>query len=161
LVIVLMGVSGSGKTTVGKLLATTLNCAFADADDFHSSANVEKMRTGIPLTDADREPWLQSLHNLIAGWIAAAKPGVLACSALKQSYRERLQISSEVKIVYLRVSPGLLHERLRRRTGHYMSEAMLASQLATLEEPHDALVVNGDRSPEEVTAEIFARLLAR
>jgi gluconokinase len=158
MIILLMGVSGAGKTTVGKLLAAALHCEFADADDYHSAASIEKMRNRIPLTDADREPWLESLQALIADWIAARQTAVLACSALKQTYRDRLRVSPEVKIVYLRVSPDLLHERLRRRAGHFMTEAMLTSQLDTLEEPHDALVVNGDRSPEEVTAGILEKL---
>jgi gluconokinase len=158
MIILLMGVSGAGKTTVGKLLAAALHCEFADADDYHSAANIEKMRNRIPLTDADREPWLETLRALIANWIAARQTAVLACSALKQTYRDQLRVSPEKKIVYLRVSPDLLHERLRRRAGHFMTEAMLTSQLDTLEEPHDALVVNGDRSPEEVTAGILEKL---
>jgi gluconokinase len=160
MIILLMGVSGAGKTTVGKSLAAALHCEFADADDYHSPANIEKMRNRIPLTDADREPWLETLRALIANWIASRKTAVLACSALKQTYRDQLRVSPEVRFIYLRVSPALLHERLRHRTGHFMTEAMLASQLATLEEPRDAVVVNGDSSPEEVTAEILRQIPA-
>ncbi len=156
-----MGVSGSGKTTIGLLLASQLGWQFADADDYHSVANVEKMRLGIPLTDADRAPWLEALSILITGWITAGKNAVLACSALKQSYRDELHVGPEVKIVYLRGTPDLLDERLRSRTGHYMSESMLASQLATLEEPtmhEEAIVVNIAQSSDASVAEICARL---
>src|ERR1700724_300293 len=107
-VILLMGVSGSGKTTVGQLLASQLGWEFADGDDYHPAANVEKMRNGIPLTDAARAPWLETLRARIAGWIAAKKNAVLACSALKRAYRERLRIGREVRVVYLRGTPELL-----------------------------------------------------
>lgn len=153
-----MGVSGAGKTTVGQLLANEFHWIFADADDYHSAANVEKMRTGIALTDADREPWLQALHGLIAGWIAAQKNAVLACSALKQSYRERLHASLEVFFVYLKVAPEVLHERLRSRRGHFMTEKMLASQLQTLEEPDDAITISADGSPSEIVSQIKSKL---
>ena len=158
MVIVLMGVSGAGKTTVGQLLASQLGWDFADADDYHPAANVEKMRTGIPLTDADRAPWLKTLRALIAGWIAAGKNEVLACSALKHAYRETLQVAPEVQIVYLKGTPQLLHQRLHSRHGHFMTEQMLESQLATLEEPEHALVVNVDRSPAEIVTAIQVRL---
>jgi len=154
MVIILMGVSGAGKTTVGQLLASQLGWAFADADDYHSATNVEKMRTGIPLTDADRAPWLETLRVLIARWIAAGKNAVLACSALKHTYREQLQLSAEVKIVYLKGSPSLLQQRLRSRLGHFMTEQMFASQLAALEEPHHAVVVDIDSSPAEIATQI-------
>jgi gluconokinase len=157
-VILLMGVSGSGKTTVERLLALELGWEFADGDDYHPAANVEKMRNGIPLTDADRAPWLDTLRAFIAGWIAAGKNAVLACSALKQAYRESLRVAPEVQVVYLRGTPELLRERLRARAGHFMTERMLESQLAALEEPEDAVVVDVDRSPAEIVAEILARL---
>src|ERR1700730_4639053 len=153
-----MGVSGSGKTTVGQLLASELGWEFADADDYHPAANGEKMRNGIPMTDADRAPWLETLRARIAGWIAAKKNAVLACSALKRAYRERLRIGPEVGVVYLRGTPELLRERLRARVGPFMTERMLESQLVALEEPADAVVVDVDRSPEEIVAEILARL---
>jgi gluconokinase len=157
-VILLMGVSGSGKTTVGQMLASELGWEFADGDDYHPAANVEKMRNGIPLTDADRAPWLETLRALIAGWIAAKRNAALACSALKRAYRESLRIGPEVRVVYLRGTPELLRERLRARVGHFMTERMLESQLAALEEPEDAVVVDVDRSPAEIVAEILARL---
>src|SRR5208282_4375510 len=109
-----MGVSGTGKTTVGHLLAAELGWDFADGDDYHPAANVEKMRSGIPLTDADREPWLKALREQIAAWIDAGKNAVLACSALKRAYRDRLRISPELRLVYLRGTPELLRQRLHR-----------------------------------------------
>ena len=153
-----MGVSGSGKTTVGKLLAEQLGWEFADGDDYHPATNVEKMRNGIPLTDADRAPWLSTLRGLIAEWIAAKHNAVLACSALKRSYRAELQVGPEVQVVYLRGTPRLLQQRLHARSGHFMTEGMLASQLATLEEPEKATVVDIGGSPEEIVNEIKARL---
>jgi gluconokinase len=158
MIIILMGVSGAGKTTLGQLLASQLGWAFADADDYHSAINVEKMRTGIPLTDADRAPWLETLRVLIAGWLTAGKNAVLACSALKHTYREQLQLSAEVKIVYLRGTPSLLHQRLHSRLGHFMTEQMLASQLAALEEPDHAVVVDVDASPTDIVAKIRGSL---
>jgi gluconokinase len=158
MVIVLMGVSGAGKTTVGQLLASQLGWDFADADYYHPAANVEKMRAGIPLTDADRAPWLETLRTLIAGWIAAGKNVVLACSALKRAYREILQVAPDIRIVYLKGTPQLLRQRLHSRHGHFMTEQMLQSQLAALEEPEHAVVVNVDRSPAEIVIEIRAQL---
>ena len=154
MVILLMGVTGSGKTTIGLALAESLKWQFADADDFHSPTNVTKMRAGIPLNDADREPWLVTLHDAIAGWIATGTDVVLACSALKQSYRKQLLIGPEVRLVYLRGSRELISRRLARRHGHYMNPGLLPSQLATLEEPQDALVVDVDAAVANVVADI-------
>jgi len=153
-----MGVAGSGKTTIGRQLAAGLGWGFADADEFHPPANVAKMSAGIPLDDADRAPWLETLRALIAGWIAAGTNAVLACSALKRAYRESLRAAPEVQVVYLRGTPQLLQQRLRARLGHFMTEPMLESQLAALEEPEHALVVDVGRSPVEIVAEIRARL---
>src|SRR6266481_1986340 len=153
-----MGVSGSGKTTVGQLLASELGWEFTDGDDYHPAANVEKMRKGIPLTDADRAPWLETLRALIAGWIAAGKNAVLACSALKRAYRESLQIGPEVQVVYLRGTPQVLRERLRARVGHFMTERMLESQLAALAAGEDAVVVEVDRARVRIVEEILARV---
>jgi gluconokinase len=157
-VVLLMGVSGAGKTTIGQLLASELGWDFVDGDDYHPVDNVEKMRNGIPLTDEDRAPWLETLRTLIANWIAAGKNTVLACSALKQSYRAALRVGPEVKILYLKATPQVLRQRLHARRGHFMTERMLASQLAALEAPEDAVTVDADRSPAEVVTEIRARL---
>jgi gluconokinase len=154
LVVLLMGVSGAGKTTVGKLLASQLGWKFADADDYHSAANVEKMRNGIPLTDADRAPWLESLRGLIVAWIASGESAVLACSALTKGYRARLVVGPEVRVVYLKGDRALLRERLLGRHGHYMKEGMLESQIATLEEPEDAVVVDADGAAEDIVRTI-------
>jgi gluconokinase len=153
-----MGVSGAGKTTVGELLAAELGWDFADADDYHSAASVEKMRNGTPLTDADREPWLAALRQMIADAIEAGKSLVLACSALRRRYRDLLRVGAEVRFVYLKVSPAVLHERLHRRRGHFMTEQMLASQLATLEEPERALVIDACPSQVEIVSNIRAAL---
>ncbi len=161
MVVLLMGVSGTGKTTVGHLLASELGWDFADGDDYHPAVNVEKMRNGIPLTDADREPWLKALRELIAVWIDAGRNAVLACSALKRVYRDRLRISPEVRLVYLRGTAELLRQRLHARHGHFMTERMLDSQLETLEEPEEsegAVVVDVDRSPAQIVEEIRAKL---
>src|ERR1019366_8264156 len=128
MVILLMGVTGSGKTTIGLALAESLQWQFVDADDFHSRANVVKMRTGIPLEDLDRAPWLVALHDAIAGWLETPTNVVLACSALKQSYRKQLLVDPDVKLVYLRGSRELISQRLSQRRGHYMDPNLLPSQ---------------------------------
>jgi gluconokinase len=155
-----MGVSGAGKTTIGKLLASELGWDFVDADDHHSPQNIEKMRSGVPLTDDDRSPWLESLRALVEKRVNEKTNMVLACSALKQSYRRILQIAPEVKLVYLKGTAEILQQRLRSRRGHYMTERMLASQLETLEDPDDAVLINIDRTPTEIAAEIRQRLSA-
>jgi len=153
-ILVLMGVAGSGKTTIGTRLAKGFGWRFADADDYHSAGNVEKMRQGIPLTDADRAPWLATLRQLIEGWMAAGSSAVLACSALKESYREELRVGREVRFVYLKAAPEVLAKRLRVRAGHYMKAGMLESQLEALEEPPDALVVDVSGTIEESVGKI-------
>lgn len=158
LVVLVMGVTGSGKTTVGSLLATQLGWEFADADQFHPAANVEKMSCGIPLTDADREPWLAAMRAAIVKWLADKKNAVLGCSALKRSYREKLGVGGEVQLVYLKGSYELVASRLRARHGHFATEAILADQFAVLEEPPDAVVVDVATSPEEMVREVRAKL---
>lgn len=135
-VVVVMGVAGSGKSTVGALLAVKKHGQFFDADEFHSAANIEKMANGIPLNDEDRWPWLDQLRREVIDATPADQFTVLACSALKKVYRERLGIGTAgINLVYLKGPAKLLAERLEHRTGHYMNPEMLESQLATLEEP--------------------------
>src|SRR5450631_4529124 len=149
-----MGVTGSGKTTVGSLLALQLKWQFADADSFHSPANVEKMRQGIALDDADRAPWLAAMRAAILKWSGERQNVVLACSALKRSYRETLETGPDVKFVYLKGSYEFIYERLRSRHGHFATEKILRSQFAALEEPEDAIVVDVSLAPEQIVKEI-------
>jgi len=158
MILIVMGVTGAGKTTVGWLLASELNWEFADADDFHPAANVEKMRRGIALSDEDRGPWLERLRAAVANWIVDGKNVVLACSALKRSYRQQLDVGPEVRFVYLKGSSGLIDDRLRARAGHFAGEAILAAQFADLEEPQDAVSVEIGPAPEEIVSEIRQRL---
>jgi len=158
LIVLLMGVSGAGKTTVGAALASELGWQFADADDYHSPANIEKMRSGIPLTDADRAPWLESLRAIVLRWIDERRNGILACSALRAAYRDRLLVAPEVRLVYLKAGRDLLRQRLHDRKGHYMRESMLESQIDTLEEPDRALVIDASQPPARIVAEIRKNL---
>jgi gluconokinase len=158
MVIILMGVSGAGKTTIGRALAHELHWTFAEGDDFHSAANIAKMHAGIPLTDEDRAPWLQSLRKAIAGWLAAGENVVLTCSALKAAYREILLVSEEVQFVYLRGSFELIAARLASRRGHYMNPNLLRSQFDTLEEPKDTLTIDAGLPVQQIVEEIRAGL---
>jgi gluconokinase len=158
MIVIVMGVVGAGKTTVGKLLAQKLGWKFADADDYHPASNVEKIRHGIPLTDEDRAPWLQLLREGILRWIAAGCNVVLACSALKRSYRQTLHAGPEVHFVHLKGSASLISERLHSRQGHFANEQILASQLDDLEEPADAVTVSIEASPEEIVREVCKAL---
>ena len=158
MILLVMGVAGSGKTTIGVALAFRLGWEFADADDFHSAANVQKMASGVPLTDEDRAPWLDALRRLIVSWVESGKNAVLACSALNQAYRDKLVVGPQVVLVYLKASRGVLEERLRARHEHYMQASMLESQFATLEEPLDAIVIDAERGVEEIVGEILKRL---
>ena len=152
-----MGVVGSGKTTEGKLLAKKLGWQFADADDFHPPENIEKISHGIPLDDSDRAPWLAALRSAIQQWDREGKNVVLACSALKQSYRDELRVG-DVRLVYLKGNYELIRERLRERHGHFASESILQSQLADLEEPGDAITVEIGNTPREIVTEIIQRM---
>ena len=160
MITIVMGVSGSGKTTVGQLLAQSLNWDFSDADDFHPSANIEKMSLGIPLEDADRLPWLLQLQGTIDRWLLENKNVVLACSALKASYREMLwRDQQRIKIVYLKCSFHLLATRLKTRENHYMKADLLLSQLETLEEPEDAMIVDASQPLEVIVRQIRNHLM--
>jgi gluconokinase len=158
MVIVVMGATGSGKTTIGSLLAKRLGWDFVDADEFHSAANKAKMHAGISLTDADRLPWLETIHRQIQKWLAEGRNVGLACSALKQSYRDLLWQGPEVQFVYLKGSYELIAERLRTRHGHFADEHILAGQFADLEEPTDAVTVDISPTPEKIVDEICRRL---
>ncbi len=159
MVILIMGVSGSGKTTIGQMLAAQLDWNFQDADDLHSPANIDKMYQGIPLTDADRRPWLQSLRSLIARSIDTNANLIIACSALKAAYRQDLAVGSDrVEFVYLRGSAELIQQRIEQRMGHFFNADLLKSQFADLQEPDDAIVIEIDRSPAEIVRQIATKL---
>src|SRR5271154_564389 len=155
MIVVLMGVSGSGKTTIGTLLAERVGAVFADGDDYHPLANKQKMAAGHPLDDEDRQPWLEVLNRLLLQWFAEGKSGVLACSALKASYRATLQAGmpkGALSFVLLEASKEMLAARLAERKHEFMSAKLLDSQLATLEMPSDAVRIVNDRSPDEVVS---------
>jgi gluconokinase len=155
MIVILMGVAGVGKTTVGRLLAEKQGWAFFDADDFHPAANVEKMSSGIPLTDEDRWPWLAQLRESMRTEAAAGGNAIYACSALRNSYREYLaEAGSFVRFVYLKGDRELILERIRTRAGHFMREEMLAGQFQVLEEPEGCLTVEVDAPPAEVVRRV-------
>lgn len=158
MIVIVMGVTGAGKTTIGRLLAEQLAWEFADADDFHSPSNVEKIRRGIALTDADRQPWLARLRAAISQWIAEGRNIVLACSALKRSYRQELEAGPNVRFVYLKGNAELIEARLHGRHGHFAGEQILASQFADLEEPNGAVTVEIASTPQQIVAEIRRKL---
>lgn len=161
MIVVLMGVTASGKTTVGRELAEVKHWEYAEGDDYHSDANKQKMHEGIPLNDEDRRPWLASLHALLLGWHQSGTSGVLACSALKQAYRDTLSENipeSELKFVLLEVPRNVLEQRLATRRNHYMSPALLDSQIATLEKPKNAIRVDGTTAPDLIVQQIIAAL---
>jgi gluconokinase len=154
--IVVMGVSGCGKSTVGMHLGAALSWDFYDADDFHPAANVNKMASGIPLDDDDRLPWLKALHDLIARCLKERRPGVLACSALKQRYRDLLLAgNANTRLVYLRGDYETILRRMERRIEHYMKPEMLRSQFEDLEEPDDTLTVDASLNVDEITRKVL------
>jgi gluconokinase len=153
-----MGVEGSGKTTVGKLLAQALGWMFVDADDFHSAANKEKMSRGVPLGDADRHPWLKAIHDFIADQVGGGQNIVLACSALKENYREQLRQGLDIKVVYLKGGFDLFFSRLQKRQVHFARESLLASQFASLEEPTDALTIDASLPETAIVKQIESAL---
>lgn len=153
---IIMGISGSGKTTIGRMLAEKLDWEFIEADKFHPSENIAKMSAGIPLDDSDRAPWLSTLHEKLESTLKVGRHPVLACSALKESYRATLTQGIDVlQFVYLKGDYDLLRVRLSQRKGHYMRADMLRSQFEALEEPADALVVDVSHSPEEIIERIM------
>jgi gluconokinase len=160
MIVIVMGVTGSGKTTIGKMLAERLGSEFADADDFHSAANKDKMHRGIPLTDADRMPWLVSMHDYLAKAAAERRSVVLGCSALKQSYRVILSDGLSIQLVYLKGTYEVIDEHLRARKGHFADDKILAAQFADLQEPDtsDTIVVDVRLKPEQIVDEICKQL---
>ena len=158
-VIYIMGVAGSGKTTIGKILASRLSLPFFDADDYHSPENKEKMKAGVALSDSDRKGWLATI-NLIAVENSQTSGAVIACSALKDSYRILLEngITTAVKWVWLQGDYNLIRERMESRKNHYMPPSLLLSQFQTLEAPSNAIVINIEKSPEEISSEVIEEL---
>jgi len=154
-----MGVSGSGKTTIGKKLAESLGWRFYEGDQFHPPENIAKMSAGIPLTDEDRLPWLNTIHNLIQTQLQNGQSAVIACSALKKSYRERLLKGNlGVHIVYLKGNEDLIRHRMKTRGSHFMKAAMLSSQFRTLEEPDGVLTVDISQDPSKIVSKIEREL---
>jgi len=170
MVIVIMGVAGSGKTTIGQALAAELRWPFRDADEFHPPANIAKMAAGTPLNDSDRAPWLAAIRAYIDATLSEGKSAVVTCSALKESYREtlskdhaddsgnRTSPTSAVRWVYLKGDAALVAERLSHRRGHFMKPEMLQSQLTTLEEPRDAVICDIAKTPAEIVAQVRREL---
>ncbi len=153
-----MGVTGSGKTTVGARLSAVLGWPFLDADDFHPAANIRKMASGIPLTDEDRAPWLALLRSKIAEAHSRGESGVLACSALKEIYRANLRSAAPTQVIYLKANPDLILARLAGRPDHFMPAGLIDSQFDDLEEPQTAVTVPADRPPDEIVKAIRAQL---
>jgi gluconokinase len=154
-VVIVLGVAGAGKTTIGQELATRHGWRFVDADDHHTPAAIATMRKGMPLTDADRAPWLAALHALAAGALDRREPLVIACSALKQRYRDRLRDGLRpIRFVYLKADAATLRARLSHRAGHFAGPSLLDSQLAALEEPSDALTLDATQTPAAIVEQI-------
>ena len=161
MLVLLMGVTASGKSVVGQELASQLGWSFLDGDDFHSRANRQKMAQGIALTDSDRLPWLTKLRDLISGCLQRGEQGVLACSALKESYRKILvpeQFSDRIQLVYLKATYPLIAARMRKRKQHFMHPALLESQFSALQEPTDAICIEPGQTPRQMVAAIRDQL---
>jgi gluconokinase len=150
MILVIIGVSASGKSTVGRLLAAHLGWTFYEGDDFHSEANVQKMRRGVPLNDRDRTPWLKAIRKLIRAAVDRGENLVIACSALKKSYRRMLRVNGHVAFIYLKANRALIRQRLKRRTGHFMNPDLIESQFKTLETPKSALQIDAGLAPAEI-----------
>jgi gluconokinase len=158
MIIVITGVTGSGKTTIGKLLATEMKWKFYEGDDFHPLVNLEKLRRGEPLDDRDRLPWLTAIRDTIRAAINRGENAVIACSALKESYRRMLRVSPQVILIHLEANPELIEDRLKHRIGHFMNPALVRSQFETLEEPKAALQIDAGMTPGEIVDAIRTRL---
>ncbi|HZY42206.1 MAG TPA: gluconokinase [Anaerolineae bacterium] len=161
MIIVVMGVSGCGKTTIGRQLADRLGWPFFDGDAFHPPANIDKMSRDIPLNDDDRSGWLAAIADRMRALMALDQSGVFACSALKQKYRDQLRVTAQVKFVYLRGSYDVIWSRMLQRPGHYMKPTMLASQFEALEEPREALTLDIVQPPEQMVEHIIQTLISR
>ncbi len=158
MIIIVMGVSGCGKSTIGQQLADRMGWPFFDGDAFHPPANIDKMSRGMPLNDEDRAGWLAAIADKMRDLIAQKQSAVFACSALKQKYRDQLQVSDQVRFVYLRGSYDLIWSRMQQRANHYMKANMLASQFETLEEPRTALTLDITRAPQDLIEAIVEDL---
>jgi gluconokinase len=161
MIVILMGVTASGKSTIAAELVRLTGWSFAEADDYHSAANKTKMHAGLPLNDADRAPWLASLHGVIEEWVSEGQNGIMTCSALKQVYRDVLTSGlpgGTCRFVLLEAPFGVLEERIRHRPGHFMNPDLLQSQIDTLEQPKDAIRVKATGQPAEVAQNILHQL---
>lgn len=161
MIAILMGVTASGKSTIAAELVRLTGWQFAEGDDYHSAANKQKMHAGLPLTDADRAPWLASLHDVIAAWVRDGQSGVMTCSALRQSYRDVLTKDipdRTYRFILLDAPVNVLEERLKDRSGHFMNPDLLQSQIDTLELPQDALRIDSSDAPSIVAQKILSQL---
>ena len=158
-VIILMGVTGAGKSTVGQMLGDELSWTYYDSDDFHPPANIEKIAEGISLTDEDRQPWLETLQKLIHSHIERQIPAIIRCSALKKSYRDYLRLNNPtLQFVYLHGEPALIRKRLANRIGHFMKGNLIQSQFDALEPPIDALTIDANVAPADIVQMIRENL---
>ncbi len=158
MILIIMGVSGCGKTTIGKMLSAKLNWKYFEGDEYHPQENIEKMKNGIPLNDSDRKPWLLKLQYIINDALSKKVNIIITCSSLKESYRKILKVSNEVRFIYLKGSYSLIEKRMNERKDHFMKPGMLKSQFDALEEPTDAIIVDIDNSSENILIQILSKL---